>query len=79
MLRRFVHLDNRFEQIDGKLRKIYINEAVDEREHDYELNMLLYLDGEYERRRLEQDKLDAKKDSGELFYNKHIIICKYSN
>lgn len=64
MLRRFVHLDNRIKKMGEKLQKVYIEESITHREQDYEVNMLLYLDSEYERRRLEQDKLDAKKDLG---------------
>jgi hypothetical protein len=46
------------------MEKIYIKEAIDDRKHDFELNMLLYLDNEYERRRFEQDKIYAKSDLG---------------
>lgn len=57
-------MDNRLNQINNKMEKIYIKEAIDDRKHDFELNMLLYLDNEYERRRFEQDKIYAKSDLG---------------
>lgn len=64
IFRRFVHLEDRYDHLVDRFHNIYLTEAITEDDHAYELNMLLYLDGEYERRRFEQDKIEAKKDLG---------------
>ncbi|CAD5225445.1 unnamed protein product [Bursaphelenchus xylophilus] len=62
LLRHQVYMDAKLKRIENKMRSIYFKDAVGENEHKAELNMLLYLDAEYERRRFEADKKEAKQD-----------------
>jgi hypothetical protein len=60
--------------MENRLHKIYMTEAGGQHEYDHEINMLMYLDAEYEKRRLKNDELEAKKDLGK--HTMLIIINK---
>lgn len=60
-------MEERMRKVDERLRKIDYVEALGEKRHDHEVNMLLFLDAEYERRRFEKDKEDDTNDRGEFW------------
>ncbi|KAI6216014.1 hypothetical protein M3Y94_00453500 [Aphelenchoides besseyi] len=73
LYRHSVYMEDKVRNIEGRLRKIFYDDAMGKREHDYELNMLYYLDAEYEQRRLKTDQVDAKNDNDSFLRESEII------
>ncbi|KAI1705376.1 hypothetical protein DdX_13691 [Ditylenchus destructor] len=59
LLRHAVKIEERKKRIEEKMRLVLMKEALGEKEHDHELAMLFYLDGEFERQRLAEEKIAA--------------------
>ncbi|KAI1714759.1 abnormal cell migration protein 38 [Ditylenchus destructor] len=59
LLRHAVKIEERKKRIEEKMRLVLMKEALGEKEHDHELAMLFYLDGEFERRKLAEEKIAA--------------------
>ncbi|KAI6233886.1 GLTSCR1 domain-containing protein [Aphelenchoides fujianensis] len=74
LFRHSVYMEDKVRHIEGRLRRLYYHEAMGEREHEYELNLLLYLDTEYEKRQLATDKVEAKNDNGIPSFRESEII-----
>ncbi|KAH7724116.1 Protein MIG-38 [Aphelenchoides avenae] len=61
-MRHSMHMSERMGKVESRLRSIFLKEAMEDRDKDSELNMLLAMDVEHERRQLDADKKAASMD-----------------
>ncbi|WKY08260.1 hypothetical protein Q1695_007624 [Nippostrongylus brasiliensis] len=74
LLRTQINLSEQRKRLEKRMRKVFYDEALNGAESE-ERNLLLYLDGEYEKRKLEEEKEIVKQGNIESFVRESAIVA----
>ncbi|VDO78171.1 unnamed protein product [Heligmosomoides polygyrus] len=77
-LRTQINLSEQRKRLEKRMRKVFYDEALHGTEPE-EQNLLLYLDGEYEKRKLEEEKEMVKEGNIEAFVRDSTIVAALRN